>query len=56
MMLLCYQFTVFCLVTLPIEFRVTCDHGDKWLIWLVLKDTKREKMRAKYDFIYQGTW
>ena len=55
MVLLCYQFTAFCLVTLPIEFRVTCDHGDKWLIRLVLKDTKREKMRAKYNFIYQGT-
>ena len=49
----CYaiNFPPFILSFYPIIFKVTCDHDNRWLIWLVLKDTERKKMRAKYAFI-----
>ena len=28
----------------PIQFKVTYDFDDRWLVWLVLKDTGRKKM------------
>ena len=51
----CYAVNSFRLDILSYKIQ-GCDHDNRWLIWLVLKDIEMKKMKSKYVFIYQGTW